>query len=204
MSVPAVTSRILAVLLLILLLPLLAALSLLVICVLGRPILFQQRRSGLGGASFGMIKFRSMSMARDSDGNLLPDADRNRLIGRALRRSRLDELPELINIARGEMAFVGPRPLLPDTIADMGEEGRLRSSVRPGLTGWAQVSGNTLLSNREKLGLDLWYVTHRSRALDLQILARTPGVLIFGERRNNMRLAKAQDSDRLPNAGGQL
>ena len=204
MSMPDVTSRILAALLLILLLPLLAALSLLVICVLGRPILFQQRRSGLGGASFEMIKFRSMSMARDSDGNLLPDADRNRLIGRALRRSRLDELPELINIARGEMAFVGPRPLLPDTIAAMGEEGRLRSSVRPGLTGWAQVSGNTLLSNREKLGLDLWYVSHRSLALDLQILARTPGVLILGERRNNMRLAKVQDSDRLPNAGGQL
>lgn len=204
MSVSAVTSRILAAVLLILMLPLFAALSLLVICVLGRPILFQQPRSGLGGASFEMIKFRSMSMARDSDGNLLPDADRDRFIGRGLRRSRLDELPELINIARGEMAFVGPRPLLPETIAAMGEEGRLRSSVRPGLTGWAQVSGNTLLSNREKLGLDLWYVVHRSWALDLQILARTPGVLIFGERRNNMRLAKAQDSDRLPSAGGQL
>lgn len=204
MSAPAVTSRILAALLLVLLLPLLASILLLVICALGRPILFQQRRGGLGGANFEMIKFRSMSMARGIDGNLLPDADRGRLIGRWLRRSRLDELPELINIARGEMAFVGPRPLLPDTIAAMGEEGRLRSSVPPGLTGWAQVSGNTLLSNREKLDLDIWYVTHRNWALDLQILARTPGVLIRGERRNNIRLAKAQDSDRLPHAGGQL
>ena len=186
--------RSLAAVLLLLLLPLCLALGLLLLVVNGPPVLFRQQRTGLRRAPFEMIKFRTMSMARDAAGNLLPDAERVGRLGRALRRSRLDELPELLNIVRGEMTFVGPRPLLPDTIAAMGEAGRVRSSVLPGLTGWAQVSGNTLLANHEKVALDLWYVAHRGVGLDLAILARTPAVLLLGERRHQRRLASVNDA----------
>ena len=163
--------------------PLLLLLSLLVLVGLGRPVLFRQVRSGLGGQPFAMIKFRSMRDLRDSRGDLLPDAQRTPALGRFLRRSRLDELPELINIARGDMDFVGPRPLLPHSIAAMGRDGVERGKVRPGLTGLAQVSGNTLLAVEEKLRFDLWYVRHRSARLDAQIIARTLLVVVGGEKR---------------------
>ncbi|APL95882.1 sugar transferase [Sphingobium indicum] len=188
----------LAIALLALLSPLLLLLSLLVLIGLGRPVLFRQARSGLGGRPFAMIKFRSMRDLRDGQGALLPDAQRITAVGRFLRRSRLDELPELINIARGEMDFVGPRPLLPHSIAAMGRDGVERGKVRPGLTGLAQVSGNTLLSVEEKLRFDLCYVRRRSARLDAQIIARTVLVVIGGEKRIDWHA----DEARPPHRGG--
>lgn len=158
---------------------------------LGSPVLFRQRRSGLGAEVFAMPKFRSMTFARDGSGVLLPDAERLTRLGRFLRRSRLDELPGLISIVRGHMALVGPRPLLPETVAAMGEAGRRRGAVRPGLTGWAQVNGNALLSDEDKLSLDLWYIAHRSFSLDLAIIVRTIWVVIAGEHINPTNLENA-------------
>lgn len=171
--------------------PLLALAALLVRVGLGRPILFRQARSGLHGESFEMLKLRSMSDARDGRGVLLPDAQRLTALGRILRRSRVDELPGLLSVLRGDMALVGPRPLLPATIAAMGEAGVRRGAVRPGLTGWAQVNGNALLTNEAKLALDLWYIANRSHALDLAILLRTVGVVLGGEQVNSTNLEKA-------------
>lgn len=180
-----------AALLLIILAPLLALLALLVLVAQGRPVLFRQLRAGREGKAFTMMKFRSMRDLRDAEGHLLPDAARTTAIGHFLRRSRLDELPELWNIVVGEMAWVGPRPLLPQTIEEMGAEGRLRCSVRPGLTGWAQVNGNTLLSLHEKLELDLWYVKNRTLRIDLLTLLYTVGVILRGEKINRTELEKA-------------
>lgn len=195
-------SRLIAAVLLLLCSPVFGILTLLLICLQGPPVLFRQRRCGLGGATFDIIKFRSMTLSRDDDGNLLSDAERKERFGSLLRRYRVDELPELINIVRGEMAFVGPRPLLPETVAAMGPEGQLRSSVRPGLTGWAQVNGNALLDERRKLDLDIWYIQHRSLALDLKIIARTPSVLLLGERiGDNVQSERSMTS---PHGRGQL
>lgn len=175
---------------------LLFALPMLVIalCVavsMGRPVLFRQARAGLGGGRFELLKFRSMTDRRDASGALLPDADRVTPLGRLLRRSRLDELPELWNILRGDMAFVGPRPLLPDSISDLGATGALRCSVRPGLTGLAQISGNSLLDMREKVAIDLLYVRERSAVLDVSIMLRTPLMMVAGERIDRSLLEKA-------------
>ncbi|WP_375196158.1 sugar transferase [Sphingobium sp.] len=178
--------------LLILLAPLLLLLSGLVLLSMGRPVLFRQQRSGQGGHVFPMIKFRSMRDLHDAKGMPLPDALRVTALGQFLRRSRLDELPELVNIARGDMDFVGPRPLLPQTIAAMREDGAERGRVRPGLTGLAQVSGNTLLTVEEKLRFDLWYVRNRSAWLDAQIMARTLLVVIAGEKRINWHVDEAR------------
>ena len=158
---------------------------------LGRPVLFRQQRAGLGARPFELVKFRSMKDARDSLGRPLPDDMRTSPFGRLLRRSRLDELPELWNILRGDMAFVGPRPLLPETIAALGAEGLRRCSVRPGLTGLAQVSGNTLLSIQEKLDMDLLYVRERDLAMDVRILFQTPLTMVKGEKVDAALLEKA-------------
>ncbi|MCX8474755.1 MAG: sugar transferase [Sphingomonas sp.] len=174
---------VLALLVLVLILPMMLIVAGLVVCSLGRPVLFRQMRSGKGGTPFRMVKFRTMRELRDEAGDLLPDALRTTGVGRFLRRSRLDELPELVNVIAGDMNLVGPRPLLPETIAEMGEGGVLRGSVRPGLTGLAQVSGNTLLGRDEKLALDTWYVRNRSWWLDWRIVLRTVAVVIAGERR---------------------
>ncbi len=176
-------SRLVALLLLILTVPLLALLALLVGLSMGRPVIFRQTRSGKRGAGFVLIKFRSMNDARGARGELLPDDDRITLVGRLLRRTRFDELPGLVNVLRGEMNFVGPRPLLPRTIAEKGEAGRRRGQVKPGITGWAQVNGNTLLTLDEKIALDLWYIDNRNLWLDLQIILRTLLVMVGGERR---------------------
>ncbi|AEG49849.1 sugar transferase [Sphingobium chlorophenolicum L-1] len=187
-----------AVALLGLLSPLLLLLSALVLIDVGRPLLFRQFRSGRGGRPFIMIKFRTMRDLRDRQGALLPDARRVTALGRFLRRSRLDELPELVNIARGEMDFIGPRPLLPDTVDAMGRDGVERGLVRPGLTGLAQVSGNTLLSLEEKLRFDLRYVRNRSARLDARIIARTLLVVARGEKRIDWHA----DEARPPHRGG--
>lgn len=175
-------SRIVALLGLLVTVPLLLLLALLVLLTMGGPVIFRQRRSGKGGVPFTLIKFRSMNDRRNAQGELLPDAERVTALGRFLRRSRLDELPGLWNVAMGDLAFVGPRPLLPQTIAELDELGRRRGMVRPGLTGWAQVNGNTLLTLRQKIALDLWYVEHRNAMVDARILLRTLLVMIGGER----------------------
>lgn len=167
---------------LVLLSPLFLSCALLIALTMRAPVLFRQPRAGLGGTPFLMIKFRSMADARDEFGNLLPDKDRTPPLGALLRRLRIDELPELVNILRGEMALVGPRPLFPTTVEQMASGGTLRGSVRPGLTGWAQVNGNSRLNTDEKLALDLWYIRNRSSWLDLIILVRTLGVMLLGER----------------------
>lgn len=183
------TARVVAGALLVLCAPILLLLGLLVRLGLGSPVLFRQRRSGQGGSSFEMMKFRTMADSRDGDGKPLPDAERTPRLGRILRRSRLDELPELVNILRGEMAFIGPRPLLPETIAAMGEDGIRRGAVAPGLTGLAQVSGNTLLTQEEKLAIDLAYVNRRDWRMNAWILLRTVWVMIGGERRTGQTYA---------------
>lgn len=174
---------VLALIALVLLSPLMLVVALLVLASLGRPVLFRQLRSGKAGVPFRMVKFRTMRELYDAAGKLLPDELRTTGVGRFLRRSRLDELPELVNVITGDMNLVGPRPLLPETIAEMGEGGALRGAVRPGLTGLAQVSGNTLLRRDEKLALDTWYVRNRSWWLDWRIAFRTLAVVILGERR---------------------
>ena len=161
---------------------------------MGRPILFRQQRAGLMAKSFELIKFRSMTHQVGPSGEMLPDAERTTALGHFLRRSRLDELPELWNIVRGDMSLVGPRPLLPETIAGFGRSGLLRSMVRPGLTGLAQVSGNTLLDNQQKLAVDLLYVRERSATLDLYIIWRTPLVMIRGEHIDPILMEKAHAS----------
>lgn len=160
---------------------------------LGRPLMFRQPRVGQGGRAILVPKFRTMSEARGPDGRLLPDAQRQTPVSGIVRRLRLDELPQLDRIIAGDMALVGPRPLLESTLRGFGAPGVIRSSVRPGLTGWAQVSGNTRLSDAEKLALDLWYVAHRGPALDLRILRDTVGVALGGERRDEARLRDAQE-----------
>lgn len=140
---------------------------------LGRPVLFRQTRCGLNGKPFQMFKFRSMTDARDADGQLQPDAARLTTFGRWLRASSLDELPELWNILKGDMSLVGPRPLLMAYLPRYTHEQARRHSVKPGLTGLAQVRGRNAISWETKLALDVWYVDHRSLWLDFRLLSET-------------------------------
>lgn len=189
-------AALLSMLALVLIAPVMLLVAGLVFGSMGRPILFRQWRSGRQGVPFRMTKFRTMRELRGTTGALLPDAARTTRIGRFLRRSRLDELPELINIVAGDMDVVGPRPLLPETIAAMGADGTVRGLIRPGLTGLAQVSGNTLLTADEKLAFDIWYVRHRTLRLDWTIVLRTIVVVIIGERRSSRDADDARHSRR--------
>lgn len=137
------------------------------------PVLFLQPRLGLHGKPFTLVKFRTMLDARDAAGNPLPDDARLTGLGRFLRRTSLDELPELINILKGEMSLVGPRPLLLRYWQRYSPEQRRRNEVKPGLTGWVQVNGRNALTWEQKFALDVWYVDHQSFWLDLKIIART-------------------------------
>lgn len=140
---------------------------------LGSPIFFFQTRPSLNGKPFNMVKFRTMTDARDTRGELLPDADRLTPFGCFLRASSLDELPELWNVLRGDMSLVGPRPLLMDYLPLYTDEQARRHEVRPGITGWAQIHGRNALSWDEKFKLDVWYVDNRSFWLDIKILWST-------------------------------
>ena len=162
-------------------LPLLAVVALLVRGKLGSPVLFRQRRPCLGGRPFELRKFRSMTDVRDAQGRLLPDSERITPWGRWLRASSLDELPELLNVLRGEMSLVGPRPLLMQYLERYSPRQARRHDVRPGLTGWAQINGRNALSWEEKFELDVWYVEHQSLWLDLRILLRTVGKVLRRE-----------------------
>jgi lipopolysaccharide/colanic/teichoic acid biosynthesis glycosyltransferase len=157
----------------VLLLPVVLLVALLVRLFLGSPVLFRQRRPGLHGAPFTIVKFRSMAEARDRAGRLLPDASRLTVTGRVLRSTSLDELPELWNVLAGDMSLVGPRPLMMAYLERYTPRQALRHSVRPGLTGLAQVSGRNALSWEQKFELDAQYVEQCSFWLDLRILFTT-------------------------------
>ena len=140
---------------------------------LGSPVLFRQQRPGLNGRPFMFVKFRSMTDARDEDGELLPDAERLPKFGAWLRSTSLDELPQLFNVLAGDMSIVGPRPLLMSYLDHYTSEQARRHDVRPGITGWAQVNGRNSLDWPERLALDVWYVDNRTFLLDLKIMAMT-------------------------------
>lgn len=160
--------------------PVLAIIAALVALFLGRPVLFRQKRIGLGGRQFELMKFRSMTDARDSEGQLLPDSERLTKFGRFLRASSLDELPELWNVVRGDLSLVGPRPLLVEYLPLYNAHQARRHEVRPGITGWAQINGRNATSWEDRFDLDVWYVDHQSLRLDVCILAQTIGVVIRG------------------------
>ena len=158
---------------LVILLPVMGLIALAVRLTLGARVLFCQQRPGLHGRPFTIYKFRTMRDARDDEGHLLPDEQRMTRFGRFLRSSSLDELPELLNVLRGEMSLVGPRPLLMRYLDRYTPEQMRRHEVKPGITGWAQVNGRNALSWDQKFALDVWYVDHRSLWLDVQILFLT-------------------------------
>lgn len=140
---------------------------------MGSPVLFRQVRPGLHGKPFVMYKFRTMTEERDTEGNLLPDEKRLTPLGRFLREHSLDELPEFINVLKGEMSLVGPRPLLMEYLERYTPEQARRHEVKPGITGWAQVNGRNALSWEEKFKLDVWYVDNWNLLLDIKILLMT-------------------------------
>ena len=158
---------------LVLLLPVLAGVALAVRWSMGPPTLFRQRRAGLHGRQFMLVKFRTMRLATDLDGRPLPDEERITRVGEFLRRTSLDELPQLWNVLNGDMSLVGPRPLLPEYLPLYSDEQARRHNVKPGITGWAQVNGRNAISWNRKLALDVWYVDHQSLWLDLKILLMT-------------------------------
>jgi lipopolysaccharide/colanic/teichoic acid biosynthesis glycosyltransferase len=145
---------------------------------LGAPVFFVQERPGRGGQTFRVVKFRTMREARTPDGASLPDAERLTALGRFLRATSLDELPQLWNVLRGELSLVGPRPLLVQYLGRYTPEQARRHDVLPGITGWAQVNGRNALGWEEKLALDVWYVDHWSLALDARILLSTLGQVL--------------------------
>ncbi len=168
--------------------PVLLVVSAAVVANTGWPLVFWQQRPGLGGRAFRLYKFRSMGEALAPDGRRLSDEERASLIGNFLRRTRLDELPQLFNILRGDMSFIGPRPLLP---RDQDHAYRARLLVRPGLTGWAQVVGGRAISAADKAALDIWYVRNASLLLDVAIILRTIPMVLVGERMSEGLIQRA-------------
>jgi sugar transferase EpsL len=173
--------RVTAALVLVLLSPMLVALALMVRIRLGSPILFRQQRPGHLGKPFTLYKFRTMTESRDARGNLLPDGERLTKLGRFLRNTSLDELPEFFNVLKGDISVVGPRPLLMRYLDRYTPEQMRRHDVRPGITGWAQVNGRNDLTWEDKFALDLWYVDHVSFLLDLRIIFLTLRTIIRRE-----------------------
>jgi sugar transferase EpsL len=153
--------------------PILVAIALALRWSLGKGIFFLQQRPGLYGRPFIIYKFRTMTNARDANGDLLPDSERLTRLGQILRSTSLDELPELFNVLKGEMSIVGPRPLLMKYLERYSTEQMRRHEVKPGITGWAQVNGRNAISWEDKFKLDVWYVDHQSLWLDLRIIALT-------------------------------
>ncbi|MDX1412681.1 MAG: sugar transferase [Candidatus Promineifilaceae bacterium] len=177
---------------LILLSPLLITLTLLVRRRLGAPVFFRQKRPGLNGRPFVILKFRTMTNERDNAGHLLPDSERLIPFGHFLRSTSLDELPELFNVIKGQMSLVGPRPLLMRYLDLYTPEQKRRNDVKPGMTGWAQVNGRNELSWEEKFALDVWYVDHLTFRLDLTIILRTTKLIIKREGINQPGQATVQ------------
>jgi lipopolysaccharide/colanic/teichoic acid biosynthesis glycosyltransferase len=187
--------------LMIILAPLFLLVGPLVAADVGLPMVFWQQRPGMRGRPFKLYKFRTMADAHDSDGRRKSDHERVSAIGSFLRRSRLDELPQLLNILKGEMSFVGPRPLLP---VDQPIDSRSRLLVRPGLTGWAQIKGGRQISPADKAALDVWYVRNMSAALDVEILLGTVPMLLFGEQVTEAAIVHAWRDMRLASVPGRV
>ena len=171
--------------------PLMAAIAMAIRIRMGSPIFFRQQRPGLKARPFTLLKFRTMTEARSNDGALRPDSQRLTPLGRFLRRFSLDELPQLVNVLRGEMSLVGPRPLLMQYLGRYSPEQARRHDMPPGITGWAQVHGRNSTTWEERFVRVLWYVDHWSFVLDLRILAVTLGRAlrgdgVFGEREGTM------------------
>jgi lipopolysaccharide/colanic/teichoic acid biosynthesis glycosyltransferase len=162
--------------------PLLIIISLAVYTRLGKPVFFKQKRPGLKGKPFRMYKFRSMTNARDEMGNLLENKERLTPFGLKLRNSSLDELPEFINVLKGEMSLVGPRPLKMEYLSRYSAQQARRHDVKPGITGLAQVSGRNTLAWEKRFELDVWYIEHQSLWLDIKIIFKTVAAVLFGQR----------------------
>ena len=157
----------------------------------GKPFFFQDR-PGKFGKIFKIIKFRTMTDATDAEGNLLPDKDRLTGFGKFVRKTSLDEIPQLLNVIKGDMSFVGPRPLLPQYLPIYNEEQTRRHEVKPGITGWAQVNGRNAISWTRKFELDVWYVDHISFILDIKILFMTIQKVLVSEGINTENMATTE------------
>lgn len=178
---------------LIVLLPVLSLTAILIKFKLGSPIIFKQQRPGLHGKLFDVYKFRTMTNAKDSQGDLLPDHLRLTFFGKFLRKLSLDEFPQLFNVIKGEMSLIGPRPLLAEYLALYTEEQAKRHNVKPGITGWAQINGRNAITWEEKFKLDVWYVENQSFFLDLKILLLTIKKVIITEGISNQNHATMPD-----------
>ena len=156
-------------------------LSLLIRLDMGSPVLFVQVRPGVNGKPFKIIKFRTMRNAEDKFGGMLPDSKRITRLGAFLRKSSLDELPELWNVLKGDMSLVGPRPLLMEYLPLYSASQRRRHELRPGLTGWAQINGRNAISWKKKFAYDIWYVDNQSFCLDMKIILSTVRMVLLGK-----------------------
>ena len=168
--IKSIFDKTLALFLIILFSPIYIVVSLLIFFKMGSPILFRQKRPGYKEKIFGIYKFRTMTNEKDANGNLLPDDKRLVGIGKFIRSTSLDELPQLFNVLKGEMSFVGPRPLLKEYLPLYNEKQKRRHDVKPGITGWAQVNGRNAISWEQKFDYDVWYVDNQSFWLDIKIL----------------------------------
>jgi len=162
-----------SIILIILFAPVLIIVSLLILAAMGRPVIFLQDRPGYKEKVFGIYKFRTMTNETDVNGELLPDSQRLHGLGKFIRSTSLDELPQLFNVLKGEMSFVGPRPLLMEYLPLYNERQKIRHDVKPGITGWAQVNGRNAISWEQKFEHDIWYAEHQSFLLDMKILWMT-------------------------------
>jgi lipopolysaccharide/colanic/teichoic acid biosynthesis glycosyltransferase len=160
--------------------PIFALLGVLIYLRLGSPIIFKQERPGLSGNPFTIYKFRTMREDHDAQGNLLPDSARLTPLGKLMRQTSLDELPELFNVLSGDMSLIGPRPLLMDYLDRYTSQQKHRHDVRPGITGWAQINGRQEIRFSERIEFDLWYIDHLSLWLDIRIIIRTVKKVISG------------------------
>ena len=164
---------ILSLILIILFSPFYIIVAILILTKMGRLILFRQKRPGLNEKIFSIYKFKTMTNKKDKDGNLLSDEDRLIGVGKFIRSASLDELPQIFNVLKGDMSFVGPRPLLIEYLPLYNEKQKRRHNVKPGITGWAQVNGRNAISWEQKFKYDVWYVEHQSFWLDIKILLLT-------------------------------
>ncbi|CAM4019937.1 sugar transferase [Gillisia limnaea] len=157
----------------------------------GKPFFFQ-KRPGENGRIFRIVKFKTMTDEKDSNGNLLPDSNRLTAVGKFVRKTSIDEIPQLWNVLKGEMSIVGPRPLLPEYLGIYNERQEKRHLVRPGITGWAQVNGRNAISWNQKFEYDVWYVEHLSFGLDLKILLKTVKKVLVSEGINTANMATTE------------
>ena len=189
MRVKRLIDAISAAILVLLFLPLLVIAAMVVVFDVGSPVLFWQQRVGRDGRELQIYKLRTLRPPFDGKGQRIPEEQRLSWIGRLLRRTRIDELPQLLNVLVGDMSLIGPRPLLPQ---DQPRNSAIRLTVRPGITGWAQVNGGASLSATEKEALDVWYIRNASPWVDLRIIGMTLLSLLRGDRRSEKALAQAQ------------